>query len=662
MAHKEFQSAGKEPGLQVWRLEKMDLKPVPPAGHGAFYQGDAYIVLFTSEDRDHSIHMWLGSECSADERGASAIFAFQLDDFLGGGPRQYREVQSNESNAFLRYFPQGLRYKEGGMASGLSHVETNDMTKQTLLHLKGKRLIRAQEVPMTWSSFNNNDCFVIDLGQNIYQWCGSKCNRYERLKSTIVAIGIRDDERGGRPDLHMIEEGSEPEEVIQADLLLNECYILDHQAAKKLFVWKGPTANMAERKAAFNAAQQFITQKNYPTHTQVEVLASGGESTLFKQFFFDWRDKYECKGPGKTYTLGSVAKVQQVPFDASTLHANRAMAAQHGMVDDGSGEVKIWRVEESDKVEVEPSTYGQFFGGDCYLILYSYNSAKKHIIYMWQGLKSSTSERAISACLAIALDDSMGGSPVQVRVIQGYEPAHLVSLFKAKPLMLFLGGTSRGKVQSQPGTTRLFHIRRSSTGATRAVEVQPTADRLNTNDVLVLKCPGGVSMWRGRGSTQEEAAAAKYVADYLGGGLVEVKEGDEPACFWSALGGKKDYQTSKSLQTALRSPRLFVCSNKTGNLIAEELPPTFTQLDLAPDDIMLLDTWDQIFLWIGEEANEVEKKGAPKIAADYVASANSCRGDIPVISVKQGFEPPTFTGWFQAWDPDMAEKVLANFH
>ena len=54
---------------------------------------------------------------------------------------------------------------------------------------------------------------------------------------------------------------------------------------------------------------------------------------------------------------------------------------------------------------------------------------------------------------------------------QGQEPAHLVSLFKEKPMMLFLGGTSREGGQSQPGSTRLFHIRRSTTGATRAVEV-----------------------------------------------------------------------------------------------------------------------------------------------------------------------------------------------
>lgn len=51
--------------------------------------------------------------------------------------------------------------------------------------------------------------------QDIYLWCGSECNRYERLKASEVAIDIRDNERNGRAKLHMVEEGDEPEEVIK---------------------------------------------------------------------------------------------------------------------------------------------------------------------------------------------------------------------------------------------------------------------------------------------------------------------------------------------------------------------------------------------------------------------------------------------------------------
>ena len=48
-------------------------------------------------------------------------------------------------------------------------------------------------------------------------------------------------------------------------------------------------------------------------------------------------------------------------------------------------------------------------------------------------------------------------------------------------------------------------------------------------------------------------------------------------------------------------------------------------------------------------------------ATDYVSSDPSGRGPIPVTTIKQGSEPPTFTGWFQAWDPKMGDNVMANF-
>lgn len=60
---------------------------------------------------------------------------------------------------------------------------------------------------------------------------------------------------------------------------------------------------------------------------------------------------------------------------------------------------------------------------------------------------------------------------LQVRVSQGQEPPHLVSLFKGKPLVIHLGGTSRKGGESKSGKIRLFHIRQSSTKATRGVEV-----------------------------------------------------------------------------------------------------------------------------------------------------------------------------------------------
>lgn len=74
---------------------------------------------------------------------------------------------------------------------------------------------------------------------------------------------------------------------------------------------------------------------------QIQVLPEGGETPIFKQFFRDWKDKDQSDGFGKVYVTEKVAHIQQIPFDASQLHNSSQMAAQHNMVDDGSGEVEV---------------------------------------------------------------------------------------------------------------------------------------------------------------------------------------------------------------------------------------------------------------------------------------------------------------------------------
>lgn len=59
-------------------------------------------------------------------------------------------------------------------------------------------------------------------------------------------------------------------------------------------------------------------------------------------------------------------------------------------------------------------------------------------------------------------------------------------------------------------------------------QVEPTASALNTNDVFVLKSPDSLFLWKGKGSSPEEMAAAKHVAGLLRGTATEVEETNEP--------------------------------------------------------------------------------------------------------------------------------------
>ena len=110
--------------------------------------GDSFIVLATTETRGTfkwDVHFWLGSETSQDEAGAAALLTVALDDVLGGGPVQHRELQGHESQLFLSYFRAGVRYLPGGVQSGFTPFDPEDVERR-LFRVKGKRNVQIMEV------------------------------------------------------------------------------------------------------------------------------------------------------------------------------------------------------------------------------------------------------------------------------------------------------------------------------------------------------------------------------------------------------------------------------------------------------------------------------------------------------------------------------------
>ncbi|KAJ8412068.1 hypothetical protein AAFF_G00143350 [Aldrovandia affinis] len=708
-----FRAVTNTAGIIIWRIEKMELVQLPEKSYGNFFEADCYILLSTDKvgsSLSQHIHYWIGSQSSQDEQVSAAIYTIQLDEHLGTGPIQHREVQNHESDRFRGYFKQGVIYKKGGVSTGMRHTETNSYDIKRLLHVKGKKRVTAMEVEMNWESFNLGDVFLLDTGKLIIQWNGPKSNKQERLKGMILAKDIRDRERGGRGEIVVIEgdaeeeapklmemltgvlgersaelpggaldEVADQEQMAQLTLyhvsdaegqmkvtevatrplvqdLLNhdDCYLLD-QGGVKIFVWKGKKANKAERQAAMSRALEFINLKNYPATTNVEMVNDGGESALFKQLFQSWRVKEQTVGMGRTHTVGKVATVTNEAFDVTQLHAMPEMAAKERMVDDGSGQVEVWRIENLELALVDPEQHGFFYGGDCYLILYTYevNIKKHYLLYIWQGRHASQDEVTAMAFQAVTVDQQYGDQPVQVRVTMGKEPRHFMSMFKGK-MVIFEGGTSRKGGSEPEPPVRLFQVRGSEPSNTKAIEVPALAASLNSNDIFLLHNQNARYIWCGKGCSGDERAMAKELSAAIGTGLEEiVAEGMEPMEFWSLLGGKSPYASDKRFQQEVtdQQPRLFECSNKTGRFIVSEVMQ-FTQDDLSEDDVMLLDTWDQVFLWVGKEAKEEERQQAVVTSQEYLRTHPGSRDpDTPIIIVKQGFEPPTFTGWFTAWDP-----------
>lgn len=721
----EFDNAGQKVGLEIWRVEKMKVVRQPesdPCYKGSFYDGDSYICLHTKKKPgalERHIYFWLGKESSQDEKGVAAYKTVELDESLGGEPVQHREVQEHETPEFISLFKGGISYREGGIASGFKKVDRDAFTTR-LLHVKGKRNISVSQVELSPSSLNKGDVFILDAGREIYQWNGPEASRLEKQKAMEATRKIRDEDRGGKAKVHIIDDGDDDSEFWTAfgepkpasiadatddakaeaerkkntklyklsdasgtlektevekratkpgaaaafhrDMLdTNDVFILDC-GGSGIFAWVGKGASPQEKKSAMKFATEFISIMGYPDWIPVTRIVEKAETPLFKQNFV-WPDKLIL--PGQGTTAGAKPKFVKKSFDASSMQVKKERE-KVVMPDDGTGELEIWRIENLKRAPWPKELYGQFYGGDSYIVLYKYKDARGKdaaFIYFWQGLKSSQDEKAASAMLAMKLDDELGGYPVQCRVVQNKEPPHFYLIFKNK-LVIHTGGIASGFKNSTEESyqdtdgTRLFHVKATNDYNIRAIQVEERAASLNSGDCFVLESPEMLYLWFGNGCSREERDFTKQIfrkIDNIQCPLMPtvVMEGKEPDGFWKALGGKGPYAQKAPDQVEDREPRLFHCSDARGYFWVEEIMD-FDQEDLEEDDVMLLDTYREVFIWVGQGANQNEREEAMKLAKKYIADDASGRTeeDVSFFVIQQGCEPVNFTCHFHAWDDD----------
>jgi len=730
--------SGNQTGFHVWRIEDMQVVPIPPEAWGKFFTGDSYIIFSSSPygsaggtgvksgihngRLEQHIHFWLGDETSTDEAAIAAFKSVELDEHLGGPPIEHREVQGQESKRFQAYFKKGLRYLSGGAKTGLNHY-VEDMSEK-LFHVKGKRKpIVRQMNTISWGEMNKGDSYVIDIpkAKSVIVWRGADSNRFEHLqaakfadmiklehgnsdietipmddgaeqlgtedgdllntvlplaqKSELQAAGaVPDEEPGvarGKLKLYRCSDDSgkliltevKDGPLVKEDLTSDDSYLIDN-GNFGIWVWIGKRASQGERREAMRNAQGFIKAKQLKPGTNVTRVIDGGEPSEFKTLFKKWKDVGEITSfDRKTSTVGvgrGIAKTVQTKFDAKTLHEQPKIAASTGMVDDGSGVIEIFRVEMFDLVKVPEDQQGIFFSGDCYVILYAYSDGgrDRYIIYFWLGDNCSQDEAGAAALRTKELDDRLGGEPVQVRVVQGKEPPHFLAMFGGK-MIIFQGGRSSAfdgdeGVDVGIPSSYLLQVKGSSNLNCKAIQEQFTASSLNTNDCFVLVTPDDVIVWYGKGSTGDEREMAKTIALGKSGDPEFMFEGQEKKHFWETLGGKQPYFDEKVLKEDedVSPPRLFQLSNATGNISVEEIVD-FDQDDLIQEDVMLLDASHTIFAWFGAMSNRQEQQECVRIAKEYLESCpNERDGDTPIMLIKQGMEPPNFTGHFGSWDEE----------
>lgn len=433
--------------------------------------------------------------------------------------------------------------------------------------------------------------------------------------------------------------------LLQAMLNTNDCFILD-TTDSNLYVWVGKKCTATEKNESMKRAQQFLTSKNYPAWTQVTRVVEGAEPSAFQQYFKTW------KGTGEIHTR----LIRSMNVKPPTKLENKSQGAvQDFMPDNGSGEVEVFRVEDFELSPVPEATYGKFFGGDSYVIKYRYGP--KYIIYIWQGEKSTNDEKAASAIHAVEMDNGLGGVATQIRITQNNEPKHFLHIFKGK-LITFLGGKASGFKNINDhdtyskGETRVFRIRGTNSENVRASQQVATSKSLESDDVFIVENDDRAWIWQGKESDEIERELASNFAKQIVPETVPevIKEGSEPKEFWDLLHGQEAY-SEKYEEPTVSEPKLFhAVLNKNNRLKLEEIND-FEQEDLVEDDVMLLDTGYEMFIWIGITADTVERKTAHKIAQKYIEKYH--RNHYVTLVVKQGHEPEAFTSVFDSWNADL---------
>ncbi|KAL2923591.1 Villin-2 [Bienertia sinuspersici] len=673
-----FQGAGQKPGTEIWRIEDFQPVPLPKSDHGKFYMGDSYIVL-------------------QDEAGTAAIKTVELDVALGGKAVQHRELQGFESDKFLSYFKPCIIPLEGGVASGFTHPEEEEfVTKLYVCH--GKRAIKMKQVPFARSSLNHDDVFILDTKDKIYQFNGANSNIQERAKALEAVQFLKDQHHQGTCDVAVVDDGNLQAEsdsgefwvlfggfapiarkVINDDEVIpeetaaklfsindgqvqalegeltkgklenNKCYLLD--CGTEVLLWFGRVTQLEERKAACQAAEDFIASQKRPKTTRVTRVIQGYETHSFKSHFDSWPTG--SAAPSTEEGRGKVAAfLKQQGLGVKGVNKSAPANEDVPPLLEASGKIEVWRINGSAKTPVPKEDVGKFYSGDCYIILYTYHSGEKkedYYLCWWIGKDSIEDDQKMAARLANTMCNSLKGRPVLGRIFQGKEPPQFVAIFQ--PMVVLKGGLSSGykKLVEEKGLAdatyavdgvALIEISETSLHNNKAMQVNAEATLLNSYNCFILQSGSSVFIWQGNQSTFEQQQLAAKIAEFLkpGSTIKHAKEGTENSVFWSALGGKQPYTSKKSSQE-----------------LVEEIY-NFAQDDLLTEDMMILDTHVEVFVWVGQSVDTKEKQTAFDIGQHYIQMAASSEGlspQIPLYRTTEGNEPCFFTTYF-SWEPAKA--------
>ncbi|WP_371803390.1 hypothetical protein [Candidatus Lokiarchaeum ossiferum] len=188
-----------------------------------FTTGDAYLVV---NEEEKKIYVWLGSKCSVDEKGTAAVEARRIDDgkVFNGAAKIITYDEGDEAPEFLarlknlKILDKNLAktmlkdVKTGEFADQANHV--NALYRISSEEYNGINAMKYVQVPFEKKSLDSEDCFIADLGVDIWVWQGKDSNVKEKVKAIQYAREF-DIDRAGDQRPKVFIEGADDEEFLE---------------------------------------------------------------------------------------------------------------------------------------------------------------------------------------------------------------------------------------------------------------------------------------------------------------------------------------------------------------------------------------------------------------------------------------------------------------
>lgn len=201
--------------MDLYLIDKGELREV---NKPIFSTGDVYLL-----DDGHTIYVWIGSQCTVDEKTTGAAKAREMDKERGGSAKIITIDQGQETKEFFKLISSMgvMKVVKKNMAKTmLKDVYTGDFSgftehKNVMYRVSSEEFedintMKMIQVPYSKNSLDSEDSYVLDLGTKVYIWQGNASNVKEKVKAGQWARKI-DADRAGAQNEEIFEEGNDAE-------------------------------------------------------------------------------------------------------------------------------------------------------------------------------------------------------------------------------------------------------------------------------------------------------------------------------------------------------------------------------------------------------------------------------------------------------------------